>query len=159
MGFNFSGIVINRNYKNNVNGLQKDLGLDLQPDGEINYLQASANWKEKGICDIYFGEHGTILFVNYAMCMEGRCIKDANVLTFAVSETSMAFAFHYCERGKAVRSFVELDGERVSDEGEKLPAEDGKDALDATIGQLGVVLGQSFWSIDFEEKAYRYIVQ
>jgi len=156
MGFNFSGIVINKSYKDNVKGLQEDLGLNLEPAGEINYQQASANWKDEGICDIYFSEHGTLLFLHYSMCLEARSIENCKVLTFAVSEVSMAFTFNYCEGDKLVRSFMEAESERVSDEGEQLPAEEGHDALDATIAQLGTVLGQTFWSIDFEAKAFRY---
>jgi hypothetical protein len=158
MGFNLSGIVISKNYKDNVNLLREELGLNLELDKEITFQEASANWKEPRICDIYFGEKGTILFVSMDMCVDqAYYIEEGNSLTFALSEFSMAFSFNYYESDKLVRSFLEIEESRVSEEGEKLPIEEAEDdAADIIWKQLGVVLGQTFWSINHDERAYRY---
>jgi hypothetical protein len=158
MGFNLSGIVISKNYKDNVSELQEQLGLNLELDKEISFLEASANWKDREICDIYFGEQGTVLFVSMDRCVdECWCIEDGNTLTFALSETSMAFSFSYYEANKLVRAFMEVEGQRLSEEGEKLPIEETEDDSSEIIWrQLGVVLGQTFWSVNQDEKAFRY---
>lgn len=158
MGFNLSGIVISKNYKDNVNELQEQLGLNLELDKEISFQEASANWKDRKICDIYFGEYGTLLFVSMDMCVdEAWFIEDGNTLTFALSETSMAFSFNYYEADKLVRSFMEVEGRRLSEEGEKLPIEEtGDDSSEIIWKQLGAVLGQTFWSVNHDEKAFRY---
>jgi hypothetical protein len=158
MGFNLSGIVISKNYKDNVSELQEQLGLNLELDREISFLEASANWKDRRICDIYFGEQGTVLFVSMDMCVD-ECwfIEDGNTLTFALSETSMAFSFNYYEADKLVRAFMEVEGQRLSEEGEKLSIEETEDDSSEIIWkQLGVVLGQTFWSVNQDEKAFRY---
>lgn len=157
MGFNISGIVINKNYKDKLPALQKDLGLDIEFVEEINFETASANWKDEGICDIYFSEQGTLLFVNMDMCIEPWSIETGNTLTFALSEISMAFCLNYCEGRNLKRSIMEVNGKRMSEEGEQLAVEaTAPDTSEIIWAQLGAVLGQTFWNIEPEEKAYRY---
>ena len=119
MGFNISGIVINKNYKNNLEDLKKDFGWNLKFVEEIDFEKASANWKEKGVCDIYFSEQASFIFVDMEMCIEAWCVADAKTLTFALSETSMAFKLRYSEGDKVLRSIMEVERNRRIDEGEK----------------------------------------
>lgn len=157
MGFNISGIVINKNYKDNLNDLTKQFNWQLQFDTEIDFETASENWKDEGICDIYFSDKGTILFINMDMCVDAWKINDGNSLTFALSETSMAFNLNYCVGTETVRSIMEVNGEVMNDEGQKLAVdEQSADTSEIIWGQVGEVLGKSFWDIEPEEKAYRY---
>ena len=64
MGFNLSGLAINQNYKDSFDQLQKGLGWTLKKESDINFETASSNWKEDGICDVYFSENGTLLFIS-----------------------------------------------------------------------------------------------
>ena len=158
MGFNISGLAINKNYENDFEQLQKELGWNLQKDSDIDFQTASENWTEEDTCLVYFSENGTLLFLNMEMCSEPYKIKDAKTLTFAVSETVMAFNLNYCENGIAKRSIMEVDGERLEDEGEKLSVEDkSADTSEIIWNQLEIILGKSFWAIQAEEKASRYI--
>jgi hypothetical protein len=162
MGFNLSGLVINKNYKGDFDQLQKELGWTLKKEGEINFETASSNCKDDGICDVYFSEKGTLLFISMDMCAE-LCaeswgLKNANTLTFALSETSMAFNLAYCENDVLKRSIMQVEDNRMTEEGEKLEVEDkSEDTSEIIWNQIEVVLGKSFWSIEPDEKAERYL--
>jgi hypothetical protein len=157
MGFNLSGIVVNENFKDNLEELTNQFNWNLQFVEEINFETASENWKAEGICDIYFSEQGTLLFIDMDMCVEPWSINSGNTLTFALSETSMAFNLNYCVQQEIKRSIMEAEGERMTDEGERLPIErSAEDTSEIIWGQIGEVLGKTFWSIEPNEKAYRY---
>jgi len=153
MGFNLSGLAINKNYENEFDNLQKELGWNLQKQSEIDFETASSNWKDDRICDAYFSEKGTLLFISMDMCAESWPLKKDNTLTFALSETSMTFNINYCENGIEKRSIMEVNGERMQDEGEKLEIEDkSEDTSEIIWNQIEVVIGKSFWDIEPEEK-------
>ncbi|WFO14740.1 hypothetical protein M601_012375 [Cellulophaga baltica 4] len=97
MGFNLSGIAINKNFEADFDYLQEKLGWNLEKQSEIDFETASSNWKDEGICDVYFSEQGTLLFISMDRCTESFSIENQNVLTFALSETSMAFNIIYTE--------------------------------------------------------------
>ena len=142
MGFNISGLAINKNYKNDFEKLQEELGWNLEKQSEIDFETASSNWTEDGICDVYFSEKGTLLFISMDMCAESWILKNNNTLTFAFSETSI----------------MEVNDERMQDEGEKLSIEDkSEDTSEIIWNQIEVVIGKRFWDIEPDEKAVRYI--
>src|SRR6478735_2023718 len=152
MGFNVSGVAINRSYQDKVEALAKELNWKLEFVEEIIFETASENWKEEGLCDIYFTENGTILFLNMDLCTESWSIDQGNVLTFAISETSMAFNLNYCEDRKSVRSVMIFNGDKMVDEGEALEVEGTtNDATEIIWGQLEKTTGKSFWSIEPDE--------
>lgn len=161
MGFNLSGVAINRNFKNDIPELSAQLGLAFELDREITFQEASANWKDQGICDVYFGENGTLLFMSMDRCVDEMWyVEDAYTLTFALSEMSMSFSFNYYKVDEMIRSFVEVEGNRISDQGKKLPVEESEsDTAEIIWKQLGEVLGQTFWSIGHDEKAFRYKIK
>ncbi|UKN02732.1 hypothetical protein K6119_04285 [Paracrocinitomix mangrovi] len=158
MGFNISGLAINKNYENNFDELQKELNWSLEKQGEIDFETASSNWKEEGICDVYFSDNGTLLFISMDMCTDAWPLKEANSLTFALSEISMAFNLNYCENGVMKRSIMEVEDNRLTEEGEKLEVEQkSQDTSEIIWNQMGAVIGKSFWDIEPEEKAVRYV--
>jgi hypothetical protein len=92
------------------------------------------------------------------MCTESFPLKNDNSLTFALSETSMAFYINYCENGIEKRSIIEVNDERMQDEGEKLEVENNaEDTSEIIWNQLEVVIGKRFWVIEPDEKATRYL--
>ncbi len=158
MGFNISGLAINKNYESEFEQLQKELGWNLKKQSEINFETASSNWTEDGICDVYFSEKGTLLFISMDMCTESFELKEDNTLTFALSENSMAFNLNYCEKGIEKRSIMEVNGERMQNEGKKLDVEDkSEDTSEIIWNQIEVVIGKRFWDIEPDEKAIRYV--
>lgn len=160
MGFNISGVVINKSLENNNEELSKILGLNIDFKREIDFETASENWKEEGIVDVYFGEKGTLVFANHDLCLEGYSYPQANILTFALSETSMTFSFGYSENDNIIRSKMDVNGEIIDENGEKLQVENENDDISEVIWkQIETVLGKSFWSIEPEEKAYRFLIK
>ena len=158
MGFNISGIAIDKNYESEFKNLQKEFGWTLEKQSEINFETASSNWKDEGICDVYFSEQGTLLFISMDMCADSWSLKADKTLTFALSETSMAFNISYCENGIEKRAIMEVEGNRMSDEGDKLEVESKSvDASEIIWNQLEVIMGKRFWDIDPSEKAIRYL--
>lgn len=160
MGFNISGLAINKNYEREFDQLQKELGWNLEKQSEIDFETASSNWTDDGICNVYFTEKGTLMFIGMDMCTESFPLKNDNTLTFALSETSMAFNINYCENGVEKRSMMEVNDERMQDEGEKLEVEDeSEDTSEIIWNQIEKVIGKSFWDIEPDEKAVRYVLK
>lgn len=158
MGYNISGIAINRNYKNDFESLQHQLGWNLEKNSEIDFETASSNWTEAGICNLHFTENGTLIFIDMEMCEESFKLKNDNVLTFALSETSMVFNINYTENGIEKRSIIEVNEERIQDTGNELTVEkDSEDTSEIIWNQIEVLLGKRFWDIDLEEKSFSYI--
>lgn len=158
MGFNISGLAINKNYEKEFDLLQKELGWNLEKQSEIDFETASSNWTEDGICNVYFTEKGTLMFIGMDMCTESFPLKNDNTLTFALSETSMAFNINYCENGVEKRSIMEVNDERMTDEGEKLEVEGkSEDTSEIIWNQIEQVIGKRFWDIEPDEKAVKYV--
>ena len=94
---------------------------------------------------------------------DGKCtdepwkLNDARTLTFFMSEISMVFNFNYCEGQEVKRSFIEFNGDKISEKGEKLNIEGRKlDSTNIIFEQIGVIIGKNFWSIEPNEKVFRY---
>jgi hypothetical protein len=156
MGFNIAGVVINKNYEGKLEELQDDLGLKFTREKEITYEEASANWKDDALVDVYFSKNGTLLFMAMDMCIEGYSIAQQHVLTFAYSETSMAFTLNYYEDDDLKRSIMEVNNEKTDDEGDPLPEEaQTSDTADLIVKKISSVLGESFWDIDVAAPAIR----
>ncbi len=66
-------------------------------------------------------------------CSYSHCLKDLNTTTFAISESSMSFYFDYCENGIEIRSKMEVDGEIIDEEGEKLEIEKNEEDMSEII--------------------------
>lgn len=157
MGFNIAGIVINKNYDNKIEELGNSLGLKLTFEKEVSYEEASSNWKDDGVCDIYFAENGTFLYLSMERCGMPCKIENQNVLSFCYSETSMAFSLNYCEGFKLQRSIMDFDGDIKRQSGNPLPEEaTNSETSELIFAKIADVLGQKFWDIDFASKAFRY---
>lgn len=160
MGFNKSGIVINKNLEKNIVELSKILNLNLVFQEEIDFETASENWKDEKIVDIYFGENGTLLFLNEDLCLnDGYAYPNTNILTFAMSENSMAFNFGYTEDGNNIRSKTEVNDEIIDEYGNKLDTENEGDISEIILKLISEVLGNSFEKIELNEKAYRFLIK
>ncbi|MGQ1946043.1 hypothetical protein ACT3CD_02930 [Geofilum sp. OHC36d9] len=157
MGFNISGIAVAKNLQNDIEKIEKEIGFQLEFVEEINFETASSNWKEEGICDIYFGERGTIIFLNHELSIEEYSIMDLPTLTFAMSDVASTYMFHYYENGIFKRSKAESEGKEMRVEGESLDIEFTPIDMDGIIWHLiDETLGQKFMEIDLADKAFRY---
>ncbi len=155
MGFNFSAIVINKNYKDQIDQLQKDLEMNLTFKEEITFEQASANAKPEGLCDIYFAEKATLLFVPFQS--DAHYIKDAQVLSFIMVEMVMDMQLKYTENGILKRFISEYNLERRENRGKSLPVEtENMETSEIIWKQMDYILGESFNAISLSATCYRY---
>jgi len=158
MGLNISGLVIDKNYHDDITQLEGILGEKLHFEKEVPFEEASENWKEEEYCDVYFSEKGTLVFIAMAQAAFEFSVQQQKAFSFALSEMTMTFVVNYTDNGKMIRSFVETDEEGRHDEiGEKLPFEENEDDASELIHHLiEKTLGESFWNIDLEKTCFRY---
>ena len=64
MGYNISGLVIDKNYENDIEQIENILGEKLVFDKKVDFESGSENWKDDNYCDIYFSEKGTLIFIS-----------------------------------------------------------------------------------------------
>ena len=161
MGFNISGLVIDKNYQNDLKQLEEILEENLIFEKEVDYEEGSENWKYDDYCDIYFSEKGTLIFLSMERGAFEFKIKNQKAFSFVLSEMSMTFAVNYTDNEKIIRSFVETeDGERPQDIGDKLTFEKTeKDVSELILHLVEATLGEHLWKIDLEEKCQRYLFE
>ncbi len=161
MGFNISGLVIDKNYKDEIDKIETILGTKLVFEKEVVFEEASENWKSEDYCDIYFSQKGTLIFTSKEKAAYEYNIESQKAFSFAVSEISMSFAVNLTENCKMIRSFFQTkDGTRHQEVGGKLPFEEKESEVLQLIHHLiESTLGKSFRGIDLEENCYRYRVE
>ena len=153
MSFNLSGVVINRCYQDNLECLAEDFGLKILELEEQDFELATESWKETGECDIYFTEKGTLLFLDVETCLKPWFLEGVNVLTFAMSETSMSFSMNYYENSILKRHILDYNGDLKINECSPLPFETTKTSTEEKIWYLlEQLLGKSFWDIEPDEE-------
>lgn len=157
MGFNISGITINKNYKDNLSELETVLGEKLYFEKEVNFEEGSENWKDDSYCDIYFSEKGTLVFMSMERCGFDFYANEQDLLSFVLSEMSMTFSINYVKSGKLIRTIMESEDEVMDNEGEPLDFETNEDDKSELIYHLfEETLGKSFHDIELEEKCLRF---
>jgi len=158
MGFNISGLVIDKNYENDIEKIGDILGEKLVFDEKVDFEIGSENWKDDNYCDIYFSEKGTLVFISMERAAFDFNIENQKAFSFVLSEMTMTFAVNYTDNEKMIRSFAETeDGVKHQEKGEKLTFENTESDVSELIHHLiEKTLGKTFWSIDVEEKCFRY---
>ena len=160
MGFNISGIVIDKNLEGKIEKIENSFDWNLQKEEDIYFEEAMENWKEDGICDIYFSKTATLIFVDMETIQDEYKMEDANVLSFVISETSMAFYLNYYENNELRRKIMDMNGEIVSEYGDPLDLEDQYQETDELIwAMIESLLGKSFFKIQNDEPAVRYLME
>lgn len=164
MGFNISGIAINKNLNGRLDKLSRILNFydtEIKFLKEIDFETASENWKQDGIIDVYFSENTTLIFASLDLLAGAEfSYKNTNILTFSLSETSMAFDFTYTENGSNIRSRMEVNGEIIDERGNRLEIENEEEDISEIIWKMvSEVLGIPFESIETNEKAFRFSIK
>jgi len=155
MGFNISGIAIDKNFDKDLEKLNAVFGWNFKSIEEVTFDRASKNWTPENEVNIYFSDKATLIFLNYEFCLEPYAISNAKVLTFAYSATAMAFFISLWDNHQHQRTIMETERKIMQQKGEKLPLEKDEPATDSLIfDMINELMGQTFFSIDFGEKAY-----
>jgi hypothetical protein len=156
MGLNISGLVIDKNYKNDLKQIETILGEELILEKEVVFEEAIENWKEDTYCDIYFSEKGTFILLSMETGGFDFYAENQTAFSFVLSEMSMTFCINYTKDGELVRSIMESE-EMNEDEGEPFAFEKEEDDKSELIYHLiEQTLGESFDDIDWEARCFRY---
>lgn len=156
MGYNISGLAINRNFNKDLNELAKAFNWKMELVKEVSFEEASANWTPNNEVNVYFSDSATLLFIDSDRCMGGFRLGGAKVLTFVYTATSMAFLMNYWNQDKVDRYIMEVEGDIMSQRGEKLALEAKHSTTDGLIfGMIDEVLGEPFGEIELGATAYK----
>ena len=157
MSFNISGIAVSGNYIEKVKELEQKISCELVFEQEVLLETASENWKEKGICDICFLDSGTIIFLPVDSKLSLLDLGTENAVVFTISDAGQTYRFEKYINGKLVRSFKEKEGKKLNAHGERLNSEAiSKTTPDFIWSEISEVLGQNFWAVPTDHRAYRY---
>ena len=159
MGFNFTGIAINKNYQDKIEEIEKILGMKLTLKEEIYFETAMSSHKPDYACDIYFSEDCTIAFLAEPIQPDINSLStDRQIASFMASETAMVFGLEVAKNNISIRSMTEFNGERMDDEGEPFIEENEGDGMRVVFQGIANTINKSFWGIEPDEKAYRYTI-
>jgi|SRR5690606_2264925 len=156
MGLNISGLVIDKNYENNLAELESVIGQKLVFEKEVTFEETLESWKEDTYCDVYFSKNGTLVLLSMEIGGFDFYADNQTAFSFVLSEMTMMFTINYTKNDELLRSIMESD-EMNEEEGEPLDFEKNEDDKSELIYHLiEKTLGESFDDIDLESKCYRY---
>ena len=153
MGYNFTGITIDKNFDKDPEKLLKFLGLPLTFEREIDF-ESGTGYKDGEYFDIFFSDQGTSIYTYEPVQMQAEQSQDCTILSYMVSETSMAFYMSLDQDGKRIWEAMEHEGEAQKEE--EAPVEEGEELMEAIIKQKEKLFGMNFYQTPMEYKGYRY---
>lgn len=156
MGLNISGLVIDKNYENNIAELESAIGEKLLFEKEVTFEEALESWKEDTYCDVYFSKNGTLVLLSMEIGGFEFYANNQTAFSFVLSEMTMMFTINYTKNDELIRSIVESE-EMNEDEGEPFEFEkNGGDKSELIYHLIEKTLGESFDDIDLGAKCFRY---
>lgn len=156
MGFNISGLVIDKNYENNISELETIIGEKLVFEKEVIFEETLESWKEETYCDIYFSKKGTFILLSMEIGGFEFYAENQTAFSFVLSEMSMTFTINFTKENELVRSIM-ISEDMIEDEGVPFDFETEDEDKSELIYQLiENTLGESFHEIDLEAKCFRY---
>ena len=157
MGFNISGLVIDKNYKNHLTEMESVFDEKMVFDKEVTFEEACESWKDDKYCDVYFSEEGTLVFLSMERGGFEFYPKKQKAFSFVLSEMMMMFAVNYVENGFNIRAYMETESEVLENEGEPFDFElQQEDKSELIYHLIEETLGDSFHEIDLDAVCYRY---
>lgn len=159
MGLNISGLVIDKNYKNNLTELESVFEQKMIFEKEVDYEDAIENWKEEDYCDIFYSKNGTIIMLSMITGGFDFNVKDQTAFSFVLSEMTGMYCVNYTQNEELIRSIMETQ-EEYEEDGEPLDFESEDTSLEEFIYHLiEKTLGESFYNIPVDAKWERYSFQ
>lgn len=156
MGLNISGLVIDKNYKNDLTELESIIGEKLVYEKEVSFEEATENWKEDSYCDVYFSKNGTFVLLSMEVGGFEFYAKNQTAFSFVLSEMTMVFTVNYTKNDELVRSIIETE-EMNENEGKPFDFEKDEDDTSELIYHLiEDTLGEAFYDIELETVCHRY---
>lgn len=157
MGIIVGGVVIDKNYQSDIEGLERILGKKLVYEGDTIFKKASINEQEADNCEVYFSDRGTLVLTSIERASILHKATGQEVLSFVIDEESMAFGLNYTRNNFLVRKVLEVEGDIVESKGELLDFEEGEeDKLELIYHVIEELLDEYIWDIEPQEKCISY---
>ncbi|MDO7171477.1 hypothetical protein [Mariniflexile sp. AS56] len=157
MGLNISGIVIDKDYSENISELEAIIGEKLLFEKEVMFVDSCESFKEDGHCDIFYSEKGTFILLTMEKGGLEFYVKNQNIFSFVLSEMTMTFCINYVKNGKNIRTIIEAEDKIMENEGTPFDFEKNEDDKPELIYHLiEKTLGESFHEIALDAKCLRY---
>ena len=159
MGFDSTGIAINKNYQETIEEVSQIFDMKLTLKEEIYFENAMSSHKPDDTCDIYFSENCTIVFLSEPIQLSlNKLSIDRQIASFMVSETAMVLDLDISKNQENIRYMTEFNNDRMEDEGNKFEGEGEDDGMEVVFKGIANTINKSFWGIEPDEKAYRYAI-
>lgn len=155
MGFNFTGITIDKNFDKDPEKIIKFLGLPLTFEKEIDF-ESGSGYKDAEYFDIFFSEKGVSIYTYEPIQIDPSQSQNCSVLSYMVSETSMAFFMSLDKNGERIREVVDHEGDISNNIGEPLEIEKDEHLMESIIKQKEIMFGHNFYQMPLEFKGLRY---
>ena len=157
MGYNLSGIAINKNFKKSNEEFLKHLKWPGEFVKNITYEESSTTYHDENTFDIFFSESGTLILCAPKEEINKQISKGNRTVRFMLTETAMAFSYGVLEDTKEIREYFEHETEVKLNVGEELDAEKGEDdAMEKTMNVIASIFGENLYQFDLDHIGYRY---
>lgn len=153
MGLNISGLVIDKNYQNDLGTLEQLLGRSFLLEGEVPFEEATSIYRDDAYCDAYFSDRGTLLFLASEYGSDMYLVSGQRTLAFVLHEVSESYSLQYSEDGAPRRAILSVEDKLLLSEGEPLRYEialRGELAEPCNQGEVLKMLLQEFAGLPIE---------
>lgn len=159
MGYNYTGLAIDKNFDKNIVKLQKQLKWNLQYVQDIEFESGSTSSKDEKYIDIFFSDKGTLIYTGDPVLPNSVQSAGCKLMFFMVSETAMVFGFELMENLKSLRNKTTVEGDIKQNEGDPLELENTiEDNYELILKLKEQLFGEEFYSIDLSYPGKRYIM-
>ncbi len=169
MGWKLSGIIINKNFENNIVELFSLLQLqDFDLEKESSFKEETSQFKDDNKLSIGFFGNGTYLSTDVHLLTNDNLLKAASsgltILAFYIYDTTSTYCFDWFSNGQYLRRKWISHSDKNIDSSENfgdllLIEKQEDDDLDIIIGLISSLLGKSFYDIDEDEQMFCFSKQ
>lgn len=157
MGLFLSGLAINKDYRNKIDVLYNILKMNVVKTEEVTFEESMDSDTELFYFDVYFSSVGTLVFLNYDLCMHSYLVEESNTLSFIISENSDTYSLNYTENGKEKIHLEQVAGV-LKGSGKKIIKDNNLTIDELVFKYIENLIGKRFFDIGNEEKLIRCYV-
>ena len=167
MGWKLTGIVIDKNFENDLVELFNLLELDdFDLEKETTFEDETSEMLENDNLAVGFFGNGTYLSTGVDLMTNDKLLKNAStnltILAFYVNDTTSTYCFDFYSKGEYLRrKWISYSDENIDSSenfGELLSAEkEEEDDLDIIFKLISSLLDKGFYEIEEGEQMFRFI--
>ena len=169
MGWKLSGIVINKNFENNITELFSLLGLeDFDLENESTFEEETSEMLDVDNLSVGFFGNGTYLSTDVNLMTNDSLLKSASsnltIIAFYINDTTSTYCFDWFLNGEYLRrkwiSYSDKNIDSSENFGEMLTAEKNEnDDMNIIIDLVSSLLDKNFYDINEGEQMFRFTKQ